>query len=146
MNLAWLKAHLRDAEGCRTRAYRDGEGYWTIGVGHRLPVDLPLTDVQALTWTSEQVEAAFDADVAECIHNAASFGWWHVLNPWRQAVIAAMCFQLGRGGVAGFVRMADAIKASRWHEAAREMLDSRWHRQTPQRANVLAKIMRGGQQ
>jgi lysozyme len=140
----WLKRHLRDEEGCRRRAYRDTEGFWTIGVGHCLPADLPVDEVQALEWTDEQIEAAFDEDVAECIRDAASFGWWHVLSPMRQAVIAAMCFQLGRRGVAGFTRMAEEAKAGRPHGVAREMLDSKWHRQTPQRANRLAKAYRNG--
>ncbi len=140
----WLKQHLRDEEGWRRKAYRDSLGYWSIGCGHKLPADCPVDEATSWEWTDEQIEAAFEADIAEAIHDAASFGWWHVLNPIRQAVIVAMCFQLGRRGVAGFTRMASAIKASKWHEAAREMLDSKWHRQTPQRANRLAKLMRNG--
>lgn len=140
----WLKQHLRNEEGRRRKAYRDTRGSWSIGIGHKLPVYHSASEMASLEWTDEQIEAAFDADVAEAIHDAASFAWWHVLSPLRQAVIAAMCFQLGRAGVAGFTRMATAIRASKWHEAAKEMLDSKWHRQTPQRANRLAAIMRSG--
>jgi lysozyme len=140
----WLKRHLREEEGCRASAYRDSEGWWTIGIGHRLPVDTTSADAAAMRWTDADIEAAFEADVREAIHNASSFGWWHVLSPIRQAVIAAMCFQLGRDGVAGFTRMAEEIKAGRTHGVAREMLDSKWHRQTPQRCNRLAKAYRDG--
>lgn len=142
--LDWLKRHLRDEEGRRPFAYLDTEGWWSIGIGHRLPADTTTADAKAMHWTDAQIEEAFDADVAEAIRDADSFAWWRVLSPMRQAVIVAMCFQLGRRGVAGFVRMAEAIKASRWHEAAREMLDSAWHRQTPQRAVRLSKVMRSG--
>lgn len=140
----WLKQHLREEEGCRPDAYLDTEGWWSIGIGHRLPYDTTDADARAMRWSTAEMEAAFDADVKEAIHDASTFGWWHVLSPMRQAVIVAMCFQLGRAGVAGFVRMAEAIKASKFHEAAREMLDSKWHRQTPQRCNRLAKVMRNG--
>lgn len=140
----WLKLHLRNEEGCRRKAYVDSEGFPTIGIGHKLPDDMPRDVALAQEWTDEQIEEAFEADVAESIHDAASFAWWHVLSPMRQACIAAMCFQLGRGGVAKFTRMAEEIRAGRFHGAAREMLDSKWHRQTPRRANRLAKVMRDG--
>lgn len=143
VSLDWLKRHLRTEEGYRTRAYLDTEGHPTIGIGHRI-TGLPVEEALRLEWTGAQIEEAFESDVAECIHDAASFGWWHVLSPLRQAVVCAMCFQLGRAGVAGFTRMAAAIRASRFHEAAREMLDSRWHRQTPRRCERLARIMRDG--
>lgn len=140
----WLRQHLKDEEGWRNRAYRDTEGFWTIGCGHKLPADLPLETIQALDWTDEQIAMALELDIAEAIHDAHSFGWWIVLNDARQACVVAWIFQLGRRGVAGFHRAIAAIKASKWHEAAREMVDSKWHRQTPQRANRLARIMRNG--
>lgn len=45
-------------EGCKTRAYRDGGGVWTIGYGHTGP------DVhKGLVWTLLQCESAYGLDI-----------------------------------------------------------------------------------
>ena len=52
------KKCLQTWEGCKTRAYRDGGGVWTIGYGHTGP------DVTAKTvWTQAQCDAAYAIDI-----------------------------------------------------------------------------------
>ena len=55
-----------------------------------------------------------------------------------------MCFQLGENGVRGFTKMLAAVRAADYETAADGMLESAWARQTPERAQELATIMRTG--
>jgi lysozyme len=56
-----------------------------------------------------------------------------------------MVFQMGASGVSKFRKMLAALDKKDYDLAATEMLDSRWHEQTPKRAQRLALQMRTGQ-
>ena len=53
-----------------------------------------------------------------------------------------MVFQLGMTGVSKFVNCLKAIKEEDWATAADEMLDSKWAKQTPSRAEQLSSVIR----
>ena len=53
-----------------------------------------------------------------------------------------MVFQLGIGGVSKFKNMWKALEKEDYYTASQEMLDSRWARQTPKRAEDLSNIMK----
>jgi hypothetical protein len=53
-----------------------------------------------------------------------------------------MCFQLGVNGVSKFHNMFEALKIPDYIKASEEMLDSKWHEQTPARAKSLSYVMR----
>ena len=59
-----------------------------------------------------------------------------------QAVVLNMCYQLGVTGVSKFRKAISALQEGDWQEAADEMLDSLWARQTPNRATELSNIVR----
>ena len=48
---------------------------------------------------------------------------------------------MGFAGVSKFKMMIKALKEKDFTEAAKQMLDSRWAKQTPSRANQLSKQM-----
>ena len=73
---------------------------------------------------------------------AAKYDWFEALSDVRQAVVLDMQYQLGVAGFRKFKRTRAAIAAHAWAPAAEEMLNSRWHEQTPTRAKRLAKMMR----
>ena len=56
-----------------------------------------------------------------------------------------MVFQLGKSGVSKFRNMWKALQQDPpdYKEAAVQMLDSRWAKQTPNRANDMANLMKG---
>ena len=62
--------------------------------------------------------------------------------PKAKEVIVEMVFQLGKGGVSKFKKMWEALAKEDYTEAANQMVDSRWHKQTKSRAESLATIMR----
>jgi lysozyme len=53
-----------------------------------------------------------------------------------------MCFQMGKKGVVKFVKFHAALKRGDFNTAADEMLDSKWAKQTPDRAKRLAARVR----
>ena len=57
-------------------------------------------------------------------------------------VICEMVFQLGIGGVSKFKNMWKALEEGDYYTASVEMLDSRWAKQTPKRAESLSNIMK----
>ena len=59
-----------------------------------------------------------------------------------QEVVINMCYQLGVNGVSKFRKAISAMQEGDWEEAANEMLDSLWARQTPNRAKELSDIVR----
>ena len=123
-------------EGLRQTPYICPAGKLTIGVGRNLEA-VGITEEEALYLFRNdlgRVRAALDKRLS----------WWRRLDDVRQAVLISMAFQLGPGGLLGFRRLLAALEAGQWAEAAREMLDSQWARQTPNRAAELAEMVRGG--
>lgn len=73
---------------------------------------------------------------------AEAFPWFEQLSEGRKAVLVSMAYQMGVGGVKGFVKMVAAIERGDFLDASAEMLDSHWAKdQTPERADRAAKIM-----
>jgi lysozyme len=64
------------------------------------------------------------------------------MNEKAHEIIIEMVFQLGKTGVSKFRNMWKALSALDYSTAAEQMLDSRWAKQTPNRANGMADIMR----
>jgi lysozyme len=64
------------------------------------------------------------------------------IRPVVQVILLEMAYQMGCRGVGKFDNMWNALEVGDYRVAADEMLDSRWARQTPARANRLADRMR----
>ena len=57
-------------------------------------------------------------------------------------VLMEMCYQLGVTGVSKFKKALKAMENGDWEKAADEMLDSKWAKQTPNRAKEMSNIVR----
>ena len=129
-----LLESIKHHEGFVEHVYDDSLGIPTIGYGFAIK-DLIL-----------------DEDIAEDIlmrkleklkRNANSrFQWLEDMPQEVQAVVLNMCYQLGVTGVSKFRKAISALQEGDWSEAADEMLDSLWARQTPNRAKELSDIVR----
>ena len=58
-----------------------------------------------------------------------------------EEIIIEMVFQLGKTGVSKFRNMWKHLSALEYASAASEMLDSRWAKQTPNRAQSMSADM-----
>ena len=128
--LEQIKLH----EGFKSTVYEDTEGYDTIGYGFAIK-DLKL-----------------DKDIAELILErklkdlqkkiASRFGWFFNSPQEVKDVVTNMCYQMGITGFSHFKNTIYYLETEQYEEAADEMLDSLWHKQTPSRSNELSDIIR----
>lgn len=135
-----LRTQLRALEGRVRHAYQDHLGYWTIGVGR-------LIDERKGGGLREvEIDFLLDNDIADFKRQVfASLRWAEQLDDVRQAVLIGMAFQMGMNSLLGFRNTLDAIRDGHYAHAAANMLDSKWARQTPARAQKMARQIETGQ-
>ncbi|QQG32168.1 endolysin [Citrobacter phage CkP1] len=152
---------LRIDEGYDSKIYKDTEGFWTIGIGHLLTRDPSLEvakrELDKLVGrkcngqiTQSEAEKIFADDVDKAINgikkNASLKPVYDSLDgddP-RQAALINMVFQMGVAGVAGFTNSMRMVKEKRWADAAVNLAQSKWYRQTPNRAKRVIETFRTG--
>lgn len=126
-----LKVH----EGLRLKVYKCTEQYNTIGYGRNL-------DTNGIT--KDEAETMLVNDIIKVMEALHDKGLLQDHTQPRKDVLINMAFQMGVSGLLRFQNMILALDERNYSEAARQMLDSRWAKQTPNRANELAKQMREG--
>lgn len=139
LSIQALEALLVRQEGVKLSAYRDSEGYWTIGVGR-------LIDAQK-GGTISRAEAMFllKNDIDRIIAGLYSrWPWIATLDEPRQIVLANMAYNIGIGGLALFTQTLAFVRDGDYGRAADAMLKSKWASQVKGRALELAQIMRTG--
>ena len=127
-------------EGRRNEAYQDSLGLWTIGIGHH-----DDSVCSGMVWSDDKVDQVFADDVAEKIAQCqTAFPWFDQLNEARQAVLIAMCFQMGMHRLSAFVNTLAAMERGDYSAAADGMRNSVWAHQTPVRVARMALQMERG--
>ena len=136
-----IKQRIKTHEGFRDTVYSDSLGFATIGYGHLvLPTD---NFVVGIAYAKEQLEEVFDKDFQIALTSANELVDGLDLNHIAKGVIVEMCFQLGKPRVMKFKKMWAALRNNDFEEAANQMIDSAWHKQTTSRCESLAATMRG---
>ena len=130
-----LAQRIERHEGRRRKSYKDSVGKLTAGIGRNL---------EDVAFTDEEVDLMFKNDLARARCGAETFYLYEVLNDIRREVLIEMVFQMGVKGVGKFKKFFRAAQARHWEAAHKEMLDSKWAKQTPARALELALIFRIG--
>jgi lysozyme len=142
MTTEFLAQDLKHDEGCKTAAYRDTLGIWTVGVGH---AHVP----QGTVWTEQQCDEQLAKDIAmaEAALDAHA-PWWRELNDPRQDVMANLCFNMGWGngssGLSSFKNTLRLIETGDYADAAKGLLASKWAKQVHGRAARLASQIQTG--
>lgn len=132
-------------EGYREHPYHCSEGYPTIGHGQRIGPKGALLDqyqFQAprrvahewMMWHINQLYGSTGELVLDLDTGAV-----------RHAVLISMAYQMGVDGLGRFRRMLAALNDGDWELAAKEALDSKWAKQTPERARRHAEMLRTGE-
>ena len=129
-----LIERLKINEGFRSRVYKDHLGFDTIGYGFAIK-ELELTEKEAEYLLANRVSQNH-------LHLLDNLDWYKDMPPEVQGVILEMVYQMGFSGFKKFKKAIANMKDKNWKAAADEMLDSRWAKQTPNRANQLADIVR----
>ena len=137
-----LKEKIKIHEGFRDTIYLDSLGKKTIGYGHLIVHEDDF--VKSKAYPKEELEKLFDKDFEK--------GWDLMLrfcevnnlrniSDTAKEVLCEMIFQMGYSGVGKFQNMIKALQNRDYKRASIEMLDSRWAKQTPNRANELSNHM-----
>ena len=135
-----LKERIKTHEGFRDFCYLESLGKKTVGWGH-LCRDDEEWDIKK-TYEIDFLEEVFEKDFKNALGGAESLIGNVKIHPQAKEIIIEMVFQLGKTGVSKFKKMLKALKKKDYKEAANQMLDSKWHTQTPERAEGLASLMR----
>jgi len=129
-----LLESIKKHEGFVEHVYEDSLGIKTIAYGFKLDL---------LTIDEDIAEEMLIRKLEKLKRNANSrFKWLEDMPQEVQSVVLNMCYQLGVTGVSKFRRAISALQEGDWDEAANEMLDSLWARQTTNRAKELSNIVR----
>lgn len=124
-------------EGFISYAYKDSEGYLTIGIGRMVDKRLGggISRDEAMLLLRHDI-----ADICKELDEKAS--WWRGLPDRGQEAFVNMAFNLGWPRLSKFENMIDALKAGDYPTAANEALNSKWAKQVGTRARRIADIFR----
>lgn len=122
------------SEGFRDKVYKCTEGHDTIGYGFA---------IKDLIMDEDIAEIILRRKLDKLIDKANNkFNFLKRMPHQIQDVIYEMCYQMGVTGVSKFKKTLTYLKNEEFKKASIEMLDSRWARQTPNRARKLSNIVK----
>jgi len=143
MDMKRLLASVKQHEGYKDHVYLDTRNKRTVGVGH-LCVEDHWEDHKK--YPEEMLMNVLKDDLKNAIQGAEELcSDCPDLRDQAKELIVEMVFQLGKTGVSKFRNMWKALGQDppQYDVAAKEMLDSRWAKQTPGRAAEMAEQMQG---
>ena len=137
MNRTKLDALIKGHEGLRLAVYKDTVGVLTVGYGHALHENSPITRAAA--------DALYEGDIVivaqEYDRMVRDGAFPPDLSEVRRAVLMDMLFNLGRPRLLKFKNFLVALKLGDWLGAVRHMKASLWARQVGSRAERLTAMM-----
>lgn len=139
-----LREELEKDEGVVYFIYFDHLGYATFGIGHLITKDDPeyyIIDKAKkgkVSISKERVEEAFKKDIEKVLNDCRKvFADFDLFVEELRLIIANMMFNLGLTRFSKFKKFIKAIKDKNYEEAAKEMANSAWYQQVPNRAKRL---------
>jgi lysozyme len=141
-----LLESVKKHEGYKNTVYLDTLNKRTVGVGHLCVEDFwedgkEYEEKFLMDILQKDLQGAIDG-AEDLINNCPSGGKANISDD-AKIIIIEMIFQLGKTGVSKFRNMWKALQQDppNYEEAAVQMLDSRWAKQTPNRAKEMAGHM-----
>ena len=141
---------LKKHEGVRNKPYKCPAGFNTIGVGYNfdanpLPEDIGLYLNKNGKITNDMIDRllflSISAATADC-HSL--FPGFDNFTEARRMALVDFLFNIGKKRAMGFQKAIAAINTNRWKDAAKEMRDSNWFRQVPNRAKEVTEMIEEG--
>jgi len=140
MNYDKLLESVKKHEGFKDHVYLDSLSKRTVGYGHLCVEDHWEGGKK---YDQEYLEDILEKDLQSAIDQAHDMCQGMEISDDAKSIICEMIFQLGGNGVSKFKNMWKALKENppNYKEASVQMLDSRWAKQTPNRAKEMAGHM-----
>ena len=129
-----LLDNIKESEGFRSTVYKCTAGHDTIGYGFAIK-DLYLTKKDC-----DMILERKNAELKIRVNN--KFPFLADLPEEVQDVVIECCYQLGVSGFSNFKKTIEYLMQKDFENAGIEMLDSRWAKQTPNRAKKLSDIVK----
>ena len=141
MDMTRLLKSVRANEGYRNMVYLDTLSKRTVGVGHLCVEDFWEDNKE---YEEDFLMEILEKDLENDISGAEELLQGCEVDDLCRELIVEMVFQMGKTGVSKFPAMWRALKSKppQYKTASIEMLDSRWAKQTPNRAKSMAKKMK----
>ena len=137
-----LLKSVKEHEGYRNKVYLDTLGKRTVGVGHLCVEDFWEDDKE---YAEDFLMDILKKELQEAIRGAKQLMEDHGcadIDEQAEEILIEMVFQLGMTGVSKFKNMWKCLAEQNYIGASFEMLDSRWAKQTPNRAKSMAELMK----
>ena len=141
MNYDKLLESVKKHEGFRNSVYEDTLGKRTVGYGHLCVEDHWENNKP---YDKKYLEEILEKDLQYAINQGEGMCQDLKVSDDAKFLIIEMIFQLGSAGVQKFRNMWSALREDppNYKEASVQMLDSRWAKQTPNRAQEMAGHMK----
>jgi lysozyme len=135
-----LLESVKRHEGYRNKVYLDTLNKRTVGVGHLCVEDFWEDGKE---YDEDFLMGILEKDLQSAIDQADDMCKNLKISDDAKIIIIEMIFQLGGTGVSKFRKMWQALQQDPpdYAEASVQMLDSRWAKQTPNRAQEMARHM-----
>lgn len=124
-------------EGFKPHVYKCSKGFLTVGYGFNLENGWLPKSVADL-WLNIKLEN-IESELSRRID------FWSKLNEARQAVLIDMAYNIGVEGIFKFKKMLCYLDLNDYEMASKEMVNSDWFREVPNRVSELQKIMLTGE-
>jgi len=139
LNYDKIKDSIKTHEGYRDKVYRDHLGNRTVGYGHLCLDNEKWSDSKV--YPLKVLDQTFDYDFNIALNDARKLIVEDSIHQDAFACLINLCFNLGGPRASRFKKMLAALEDKNYPEASKEMLDSKWARQVPNRARELSEIM-----
>ena len=121
---------IKKHEGYVGVVYKDSLGIDTIGYGFAIK-DLELD--------ADVCDIILERKLKDLEHRIKlKFDWYKYMPQEIKDIVTEMCYQLGVTGFSKFKKTIAYLQNKEWKNASIEMLDSRWAKQTPNRAKEMS--------
>ena len=121
---------IKKHEGYVGVVYKDSLGIDTIGYGFAIK-DLELD--------ADVCDIILERKLKDLEHRIKlKFDWYKYMPQEIKDIVTEMCYQLGVTGFSKFKKTIAYLQNKEWKNASIEMLDSRWAKQTPNRAKEIS--------
>ena len=144
MNINKLRRQLEIDEGVKYEVYLDHLNKKTFGIGHLVLDKDPESKMEVGDPVSERrVEEAFDKDIQSVIDDCQRlYSNFNAMPEECEQITANMMFNMGLPKMKAFKKMNAAIEDEDYLKASEEMVDSKWYRTVPNRADRLVQRMK----
>lgn len=149
----YLLRDIKASEGCKLEAYKDTNGFWTIGYGHKLPKPVSPEAWAGFTISQDVADRYLSEDLDHSLKYASSLPEWKSCDTTcRQNALQECVFNMGPGTWQTFARTRAAIEAQKWQAVHDDLLCSKWATEVqpdgldkPGRATRIAEYFLTGQ-